>query len=65
MKITKTEKQMLFYSQGFRDAITYLVNIQRDCEETEDIQTLQVSIELLQGEYEMLPITLEKTDHVK
>ena len=65
MQINKTEKQMMFYSQGFRDAISYLISMQKECLETEDVQTLQVSIELLQGEYEMFPITLEKDKNAK
>jgi hypothetical protein len=51
---------MLIYSQGFRDAINYLIHMQEECSEIQDRQTLQISIELLQGEYEMFPITLEK-----
>lgn len=65
MQINKTEKEMLNYSKGFRDAIRYLIEMQKECSETQDIQTLQVSIELLQGEYEMFPITLEKTSNVE
>jgi hypothetical protein len=34
--------------------------MQEECSEIQDRQTLQISIELLQGEYEMFPITLEK-----
>jgi hypothetical protein len=60
MQTGKTEKQMLIYSQGFRDAINYLIQMQEECSEIQDRQTLQISIELLQGEYEMFPITLEK-----
>ena len=50
------DKRMMDFAEGYLAAISYLQELQRDCESVEDWDTLNVSIEMLEGEYEMLPI---------
>jgi len=50
--------RMSDFAKGFSEAIVYLQGLQVDCDRREDWLTLQVSIELLQGEYELLPVVI-------
>ena len=54
--------KMEAYAEGYKAAIDYLTALQSDCETQEDADTLEISIELLQGEYEMLPIVRQRND---
>lgn len=56
MRNKKLKRLMEVYAEGYKDAIDYLVEMREDCDELEDRQTLDVAIELLQGEYEMFPV---------
>lgn len=41
------------WAEGFQASIDYLLQVQQSCDESADIDTLQVAIELLQGEFEV------------
>lgn len=53
------------FADGFLQAILYLQELQSDCDEQKDWDTLQVSIEMLQGEYEMMPIVKGQIKNVE
>jgi len=55
-KDKKVDLRMQDFAKGFYEAIVYLKGLQADCELQDDWDTLQVSIEMLQGEFEMLPV---------
>jgi hypothetical protein len=55
-KDKKVDLRMQDFAKGFYEAIVYLKGLQADCELRDDWDTLQVSIEMLQGEFEMLPV---------
>jgi len=60
MRNRKLKRLMEAYAEGYKGGIDYLREMQKDCDEQDDWQTLQISIELLEGEYEMLPIVREQ-----